>query len=197
MKNAQEIMGENFVGPKEIKNIYGVDSQKFPLVPFNENQLIANKDSHVLIATFPISILNIKKVFGKKIFFWEKSAWYNDEPFAKDRGRIGWELVKKSPTEASTDKTLTEQIKLLKKGGIIPTAQTMVYAIATYYAITDKFLLGQFSVRTSSQNLKGSPVEVGVVREEWIIVNCSSESRKSTLLGLAEAIRSDPFPQKE
>jgi len=194
MKNAQEIMGKNFVGPKEIRSIYGVNIINFPLVPFSQEQLVAVKNDHILIATSPLSIIGLKGIIGAKMFFWQKSSWYNNEVFAQDRGRVGWELIGKNPVKNSTDKTLAEQIELLGKNRVTPTAQAIVYLIASYYLITGIFLFGQTSVRTSSRDSKDYPIEVGVTRGEWIRVSRSNDSKKNIFLGLAESVRPNLFP---
>jgi hypothetical protein len=194
MKNAQEIMGENFVGPKEIRSIYGINIINFPLVPFSQEQLVAVKNDHILIATSPLSIIGMKGIIGTKMFFWRKSAWYNNEVFAQDQGKVGWELIGKNPVKNSTDKTLTEQIKLLGENKVVPTAQAIVYLIASYYLMTGIFLFGQTSVRTSSRDSKDCSIEVGVIRGEWIGISRSNESKKGIFLGLAEAIKPNLSP---
>ena len=110
-KKAREIMGTNMFGIEDAIKHFGVNPSKAQLaalgeVPFSEETLEACKATHVLVAVFPMSILDIRaKVKGELWQAFYNQDWYNKEAFAKDRGEIGWHLIRKTPVENSTNKT--------------------------------------------------------------------------------------------
>ena len=102
--NAREIMGKNFFGIKEAIKHFGVDPTDLQLadlaeVPFSDKVLRSCNDTHVLVAVFPLSILDIrgisKKQFDRSLLC--SQDWYDMEPFAMDKGEVGWQLVRKGP----------------------------------------------------------------------------------------------------
>ncbi|MEK7067597.1 MAG: hypothetical protein AAB956_01225, partial [Patescibacteria group bacterium] len=99
---AREIMGHNFLGVEEAIQHFGVNPTQKQLaalaeVPYPESVLEELKHSHVLVAVFPLSILDIRgKVASDKCLFYEQD-WYNQQAFAKETGETGWQLVAKTP----------------------------------------------------------------------------------------------------
>ena len=84
-------------------------------IPFTEVELRECKDTHILVAVFPMSIIEIRgKVPANQRLFCDQD-WYNKEAFAKDRGEIGWHLIRKTPVENSTNKTWNDQQALRGK----------------------------------------------------------------------------------
>ena len=62
---AREIMGKNFFGIEEAVQDFGVHPSETQLaalaqVPFTEEVLQSHKDTHILVAVFPLSILDIR-----------------------------------------------------------------------------------------------------------------------------------------
>ncbi len=163
-KRAREIMGINFFGPREANEHFGVTptrQQRATLseIPFSEEALKASRDTHVLVAVFPLSILEIRGKVDSKLFY--DQSWYNKESFAKERGEVSWQLVRKTPVPNSTSKNWQEQQVLLSKDDEVPTAQVMVYAVIGYFLATGERLLENDHVRTSSLDLDGDRVVVG------------------------------------
>lgn len=170
-KAARAIMGKNFFGIEEAVTHFDVRPTRSQLsalaeIPFTEAELREAKDTHVLVAVFPLSILDIRdRVNGKKIsngqrFFYEQD-WYNKQAFAKDRGDVRWQLVRKTPVENSTSKNWQEQQALLSDKDETPKAQVMVYTIVGHFLATGERLFEKIYVRCSDVGSDGDRIHVG------------------------------------
>ena len=135
LTTARKIMGCNYFGVEKAIKHFGVNPTTAQLaalrqVPFSEEVLSSCKDTHILVAVFPLCIL-IRTLFeDEPTRLFCNQSWYNKEAFAKDRGEIGWHLIRKAPVENSTNKTWNDQQALLGKDDETPKAQVMVYTIA-------------------------------------------------------------------
>jgi hypothetical protein len=163
-KRASEIMGRNFFGVEEAILHFGVNPSKQQLaylaeVSWSEEVLATCKDTHVLIAVFPMSILDIR---GKATDKFYTQDWYNKQVFAKYKGDVGWQLVRKTPIDNSTSKTWSEQQALLSQDEETPSAQVMVYTIIGHFLATGERLFESVYVSTSSLDLDVYRVIVGV-----------------------------------
>lgn len=161
----QKIMGkENFFGIEEAMKYFKVnptdqDLNALAKIPFSEPVLKKLKDTHILVAVFPLSILDIRKMNAK---LFHDDSRYNDESFAKERGKTSWQLVRKTPVPNSIWKNWPEHRELFRrlKDDEIPTTQVMVYTITGHYFATDERLFEDNSVRTSSVSSTGTHVIV-------------------------------------
>lgn len=165
-KNARAIMGKNFFGVEEAIKHFGVNPSKQQLaylaeVPFTEEVLKSVKDTHVLVAVFPMSILDIRGKVERKLFYSHDDAWYNKQAFAKDKGEVGWQLVRKVPIADSTNKTWNEQQALLSQDEETPKAQVMVYTIIGHFLASGERLFENIYVRCSDLDSGGIRVDVG------------------------------------
>ncbi len=187
-------MGRNFFGIEEAIKHFGVNPSKAQTaaladVPFTEEVLASCKDTHVLVAVFPMSILDIRGKVERKLF-WSHS-WYNKQAFAKDRGEIGWHLVRKTPVPDSTSKTWDEQQALLDKNEETPSAQVMVYTIIGHYLATGERLFEKLPVvRTSSVGSGGNRVNVGDFGQGGLSVDGWWGDGRSGLIGVSSARKS-------
>lgn len=163
-KRAREIMGRNFFGVEEAIQYFGVNptrQQTLALseIPFSEAVLQEAKDTHVLVAVFPFSVLEIRGKVDSKLFY--DQSWYNKESFAKERSEASWQLVRKTPVDNSTSKNWQEQQALIGEEDEVPTAQVMVYTIIGHYLVTGERLFEHIYVCTSSVASGGHRVGVG------------------------------------
>jgi len=164
-KRAKEIMGDNFFGIKEGKKFFKIPNYKEfntleleKEIPFSETLLEKVRDTHLLIAVFPLSIIQMREIVSH---LFPDQIWYNNEPFAKRCGRMGWQLVcKTETTPKSSSKELTKQ-QLGGEKNKIPTAQILVYSIIGHYLNTGERLFESSYVYTSSFTESKSPVVVG------------------------------------
>ncbi len=174
-KRAREIMGRNFFGVEKAIKHFGVNPirQQFAAlseIPFSEAVLGHSKDTHVLVAVFTLSILEIRgKVQDKGLFY--NQDCYNKKSFSKKHGEITWQLVRKTPVDNSTSQNWQEQQALLSKDDEVPSAQVMVYTIIGHYLATGERLFEHIYVRTSSVDSGGGRVSVGRFDSEGLGVS--------------------------
>lgn len=193
-KQARTIMGKNFFGIEEAIKYFGVNPSKQQLaylaeVPFSEEVLKSCKDTHVLVAVFPMSILDIRGIAKKQsdqtLFY--SQDWYDKQAFAKDKGEVGWQLVHKEPIADSTSKTWNEQQALLSKDEETPTARTVVYTMVGHFLATGERLFEKIYVRCVDLVSDGDRVSVGIFDAGGLsVVNYWGGSRNGSI-GLSAA----------
>lgn len=191
-KRAREIMGKNMFGVEEAIQYFGVNPtrQQFAVlseIPFSEAVLEQSKDTHVLVAVFPLSILEIRgKVPSDQCLFYNQD-WYNKESFAKDRGETAWHLVRKTPVENSTSKTWDEQQVLLAENEETPTTRVMTYTIIGHFLDTGERLFKNIYVRCSDVDSRGDRVLVGCFDSYGLLVSSYWGVSCRDFIGVASA----------
>ena len=163
-KEARATMGENYFGIEEAVNAFGIKPTPAQLsalseVPFTEIELRERRQTHILVAVFPLSIIEIRDKVAHSLFF--DPRWYEKESFAALRGDASWQLIRKMPVPNSTNKNWREQQMLLEQNEEVPTARVMVYAIIGHYLHTGERLLGNTYNRCSDLDSRGDRVRVG------------------------------------
>jgi len=149
---ARDIMGSNMVGIEEAIRYFEssrADGESYFLrdIPFSEATLWKCRQTHLLVAVLPISVLEIRSRVSFKMFC-EKS-WYDNTWFARQNGKASWQLIRKTPVPSSARKTWTEQRRLMSNHEDTPSAREMVYAVISNYLATGQRLLGDIYVRCS------------------------------------------------
>ena len=187
-KRAREIVGKNFFGVEEAIEYFGVNPTKQQLavlaeIPFSEAVLQECKDTHVLVAVFPLSILEIRGKMTSKLFY--DQSWYNKESFAKDCGDVNWQLVRKTPVSDSTSKSWDEQQALLAKDEETPTARIVVYTTIGLFLATGERLFEQIYVRCLDIVSDGCRVDVGGFGSSGLDVGRYSGGYRYDSVGLA------------
>ena len=193
-KHSREIMGKNFFGVDDAIKHFGVNATKQQLaalaeVSFGEEVLQSCKDTHILVAVFPMSILDIrgiaKKQSNRTLFY--SQDWYDKQAFVKDKGEVGWQLVRKEPIANSTSKTWDDQQALLLKDEKTPTARIVVYTMVGYFLVTGERLFENIYVRCSDLVSGGGRVFVGVFDSDGLDVNRHWGVNRYATLGLSAA----------
>ncbi len=189
-ERAREIMGRNFFGIREAIKYFKIDPtflQIFTLseIPFSEAVLQKAKDTHVLVMVFPLSILKIRRRMDSKLF--NDQSWYNKEFFAKECGKAGWQLVRKTSVDNSISKNWEEQKALIGEDDEVPTAQVMVYTIIGHYLATGERLFELSFVHTSSMTSNANPVCVGFYKLGGLGINYVWNSNRFNYLGVSSA----------
>lgn len=162
---ARAIMGQNFFGIEEAIKHFGINPANRKLaylaeVPWSEEVLAVCKDTHILVAVFPLSILDVRGHCRDQHLFLNQD-WYDSQEFAKDKGKFGWQLVRKTPVTDSTNKNWIEQQVLLSKDEETPTTQVMTYAIIGHFKATSERLFEHNYVRCADLDSDGNCVYVG------------------------------------
>ncbi len=192
-QKAREIMGTNMFGIEDAIKHFDVNPSKTQLaalceIPFSEEVLVASKDTHVLVALFPLSILDVRGEADCRLFYFHEGTWYNKkQAFAKDRGEIGWQLVRKTPVDNSTSKSWGEQQKLLGKDEETPKAQVIVYTIIAHFLSTGERLFESIYVRCSDLGSDGFRINVGRFNVIGLHINHYWDDRRHDNLGLSSA----------
>ena len=184
---ARKIMGKNIFGVKEAIEHFGVNPTRQQIlvlseIPFSEEVLQKAKDTHVLMAVFPLSIL-----VERNLFYSHEDAWYNKQAFAKERGETSWQLVRKTPVDNSTSKNWEEQQALISEEDEVPTAQVMVYTIIGHYLATGECLFKRIYVRTSSVGSDGIRVFVGDFGSDGLSVAYCWDGDRVDVLAVSSA----------
>lgn len=192
-KLAREIMGKNYFGIEEAIKHFGVNPTKQQLaylaeVPFSEETLVASKDTHVLVAVFPLSLLDVRGIAKKsnQTLFYNQD-WYDKQAFAKDKGEVGWQLVRKVPVAGSTSKTWNEQQALLSKDEETPTARILVYTVIGHFLATEERLFENIYVRCVDLVSGGSRVYVGYFGAGGLVVSSYWDGDRDGGLGVSSA----------
>jgi hypothetical protein len=196
---ARAIMGANFLGVEEVIGHYGAAYTTDQLaalaeIPFSEAELEACKETHLLVAGYPMTILDVRaKAPSKKpkTFYSYKDAWYNTQAFAtSELVGLRWHLIRKTAVEGSFSKTFDDQKQLLGSEDVVPRACELVYAVVLYFMATGERLFTNHYVRCIDLASGGRRVIVGlfdsgglVVYYRWFAYPCDglglSSARKS------------------
>jgi hypothetical protein len=160
-------------------------------IPFTEAELHECKDSHILVAVFPMSILDVRDKVERKLFYSHEDAWYNKQAFAKDKGEALWQLVRKTPVEKSTSKTWDEQQAILAKNEETPKAQVMVYTIIGHFLATGERLFEHVYVRCSDVGSDGLRVYVGGFDSCGLLVDDYWDVYRNDFLGVSSVRKFD------
>lgn len=169
---AREIMGRSMFGIEEAVKHFGAVLSKRQLaymaeIPFSEETLRACKNTHILVAVVPISIVAIRtktadvKMPAKHRMFYQQD-WYDGNSVGNDAGHLEWHLVRKTPVADSTSKTWEQQQDLLDlEIEETPEAQVVVYTIIGYFLATGERLFEKAWVRCRTLAPGGDRVRVG------------------------------------
>jgi len=196
-KKAREIMGKNYFGIKEGIKYFGVNPTHQEItalseIPFPEAVLEKTKDTHILVAIFPISIIEIQRQF-ERYFLNKENSWYNKKFFAKENGELGWQLVLKKPVENSILHSWQKQQTLIGEENEVPHAQTMVYTIIGHYLASGERLFENICVRTASMTFNGSHICVGNFNLNGLAIINLWDSYRSNTLGVCCARKIQKF----
>lgn len=191
---AREIMGNNFFGLEEAMSHFHIIPSKeqmtaFIKIPFSEAELEECKDTHILVAVLPLSILEIRGKVKRGLFCDE--PWLKKQAFANDRSEMGWRLVSKTPVENSMSKNWDEQRALISKDDEIPTAQVLVYTIIAYYLISGKRLFEKNNVRTLSFCSGDNIINVGYLNTTSLGFDTADQNYRNGSLGVSFARKPD------
>lgn len=186
---ACEIMGKNFFGIEEAVKRFRVTPTKAQLsylaeIPFSEEVLTACKDTYVLVAVLPMTLLEVRGKVEKGLIY-SNENWHNNQAFANEKAELGWYLIRKTPVENSTAKNWKEQQAHLSKDEEVPTASLLAYTIIGHFLATGERLFENVYVRTSSLGSDGYRVLVGAFNSKGLDVDSWYEDRCSEIVGLS------------
>lgn len=200
-KRAQKIMGsDNFFGVEDAIKFFGIKPSKKQLailkeIPYSESLLKKLKNSHILVAFFPFSILNIRKKVLTGLFSADQeNSCYDEEPFAKEKGEVGWRLISKFSISSAFHNYYEKQQEFLTEQEEVPSAQIMTYAIMGHYLKTGERLFKTYFVYVSSLSSDGRHVLLGYFNSDGFSIAISwNQDGWGSHIGLASAYKADKY----
>ncbi len=190
-KRACEIMGQNFLGIEEVMEHFVAKLSKkkqsaLAEIPYPESVLEALKDTHILVASHPLNILEIRSRVPQGTFSNYGNAWYNDHKFAQKKSRLAWLFIRKDAVPGSISKNYDEQCALLSKEEEVPRAVEVVYLMTLYLRARGEKLFSRVWVRTDSLSSRGLRVSV-VFGDGRLFINDWHDDGRYVSLGLASS----------
>lgn len=186
---AREIMGQNFHGPDQVAKHFGVRYREAELaqlaeILFSEEVLAACKDTHILIAGYPLTILDIRERMIRNFYGQE---WYNSEDFArKTKVQLRWHLLNKTDVPDSQWKGYEDQTALLGDDEEPAIACEMIFGMNLHVAVSGERLYKKCSVRCRDLNSYRQRVCVGGFDAGGLHVNYDRDWDRSSR-GLSSA----------
>lgn len=201
--DARSVLQDDFVSPQEIsascgvlyteRQLYEFDSS-LPDLPVIEHL----RDNGMMLVAGPptaMSLVDVRALHAD--YFYSKgpdqddSGWY-DEPSEKfattDKVKaLAWIAVRKEAVEDSFSKNWSGQRALVQAPMVIPNAAEAVWALTTYKAVRDVYLLENRYVRTSSVDSDDDHVYVGYFCAAGLRVNLGWDGEWYSCLGVSAA----------
>ena len=146
LEDAKSIMGKNFIGPDELRNLRDLRlmiPDILPGIPFSREELSEKSSDYLLILgvdrfvdNSPVTIRNMVCIFGKdpdanEPCFYNQD-WYEKEQFIDEKIECGWFLIRK---EVYEDSRAVQPVELLKKS-CFPSAIMCCYSFFVTWMIT-------------------------------------------------------------
>ena len=192
MRRARTIMGTNYFGPEEAIKYFGVTPTRaqqafLATIPFSDICLQEYRETHVLVAVFPMSIVEIRNAIEALIFLSrEEEHRCERQAFARDRGRVGWHLVRKEPTRRSFEKSWEEQLATLPPHEQVPTSRVVIYTtIGFFLAYQKRFLSNCYVHCADVDGHARNHVVVGSFDEDGLFVGHHWPDCCSKTVGIA------------
>ena len=199
---ARAIMGKNIFGVKEVSVHYGVEFGKglvedLATVPFSEETLRDCKDTHLLVAGYPMTILDIRAK-APNLFHSHRDAWYNSQVFAADeRVALRWHLLRKEIIAGSQSRSFVEQRSLLSNHEEVPGACELVYATILHFLATDDWLFKGVYSRCKNIGTGGNRIVMGVSAQGGLDISSKWEGFAYNEIGITSAHIPEEGVEKE
>jgi len=189
---AREILGRNFLGIEvATKHFDAAFTSETPValasVPFSESTLEECKTTHLLVAGFPMTVLDVRAntTRGSKAFdsYAYGEIWFNTERFATtEKVNLGWYLLRKEVVSGSVERSFWQQQTMLSPKEEVPRACELVYALVLYFlALTQgRHLLLDCAARCIDLDSLGRRVWVGSDSGGIFIYSCDEGPKERT-----------------
>lgn len=194
---AQGIMRKNFLGPDEVFQYLKVPYTEEQLIelgeiPFAEGTLRKCKNTHILFAGYPLSLLDLK-IMKSNLFYNQIWYKYKEEEFAsEEKVELKWYLIRRDCIPESTSKDWQEQLAMLKEDEEIPRACEIVYMIILYYLARNDRLFKTFYTRCQDVASDRCRVCVGGFVRAGLLIYSELEDRIHDDLGIVSSKRHEP-----
>ncbi len=137
LEDARAILRANLLDLDAVRNYFHVRVSalwraRLREVPFDRIVLKEFKDTHLLFAGVPLSILDLRKRTDQRLF--QRPLWYARDQFARDeRVTLRWYLLRKDVVPGSMGRAFMEQVPLLGEEEEVPRACEAAYGILLYF----------------------------------------------------------------
>jgi len=192
---ARAIFGKSFLGPDEVATHFGVkwtakDRKTLKTIPFNEAALEECRDTHLLVAGYPMNLMQVHEV-NTELMYFGNDPWYGKHPFStEEQVALRWYLLRKDIVPDSTSKSWVEQTAMLAKTEETPRACELGYAMLLYRLAHGEWAgLTKKWARTSSVRSDGYRVILHAYRGQ-LHVNGYSDGPRSSYLGVSSGRKS-------
>ncbi|MEK7578956.1 MAG: hypothetical protein AAB460_00255 [Patescibacteria group bacterium] len=193
---AQSILGADFITPEEImatrRGVAYTNDEIATLaasIP-SADMLRWCKDNGYAVMPAPptaMSLLDVRQLVTNH-FYSKTGGWYADQEFAsKDKTSFGWLAIRKTPVPNSTNRTWSEQEKLLSGVESVPNAAEMSWFITMYFEVRGIRLFANVYVRTSSLDSGGDRVLVGGFGAKGLYVYSWDDYYRHSYIGVSSA----------
>ncbi len=199
-KAAKEIMGNNFFGIEDAIEHFDLRPDKDQIaelddVPFSEVTLQMCKNTHILVAVFPMSILQMFE--NKKLRHLlcldnpGKDPWFKRERFAWNEGGVGWYLISKQSLENSLNKEWVEQLHMFGRENEPASVRVVTYAALGHFLKTGETMFAENMDRCAELDGSGRRITVGPFKEDGLRVQAWWDDSRAYFVGAASSRRQE------
>jgi len=202
-KMAKEVMKDNFFGIEDVMEQFSLrptreQLKKLADIPFSKTTLEACKDTHVLVAVFPMSILEmVENELFRPLFNIGNPGnkpWFKREYFSWDEGVVQWCLVRKNPPESSFLKDWAEQLGQFGTESDPAQIRIAVYATLGYFLKTGKRLFEENMARCAELDMSGRRVTIGPFKDDGIRIQAWWDDNRCYYVGSASVRKTESEP---
>jgi len=170
--SARYVMGRNFIGPEEVARFLGLSQfderlKGLERIPYEEEVLRMCRETHILVAGFPLTILDICKFFPRCVILPSPEKrighWSNDRFARKDKLARRWYLMRKEVFNGSLGGSLRAALEASQnEGEELPRPGEFIYAVVLYYALTGERLFENVYAFCQDPANNGLHVRIGM-----------------------------------
>ncbi|MCL5017318.1 MAG: hypothetical protein M1155_01465 [Patescibacteria group bacterium] len=195
-KAAKEIMGNNFFGIEDAIEHFKLRPTRSEIatlqdVPFSEATLRACKDTHVLVAVFSLSILEMLSNKMLQPLFsvgdTEKAPWFKKEKFFWKEGEVRWCLIRKNPEDDSFNEEWVDQLSRFGMHSDPARVRMAVYAALGHFLKTGERMFAEGMARCAELDESGRRITVGPFKEDGLRIQAWWDDSRAYFVGAASA----------
>lgn len=188
---AREIMGANCIDIDDVVNGLGLILPTslhaiFESVPWTRETLESVKETHVLVAVLPFSIMDMWRMLRDELFCdCQGEEWFAGKRYAELREAPTWHLVRKDAVPNSASRSWAEQQALLGEEEMVPSARVIVSTVVSSCLSDKEAPFQDVYVRCSDENGEGRHVSVAVLHSMQIHTEHWSDDIRASDVALA------------
>jgi hypothetical protein len=193
---ARKIMGKNMFGIDDAIKHLGVVPSKFMYadldsVPFSEKTLFACRDTHILVAVFPMQRSKLWDDIAMRFINFDKYGIKSGaESMVNAIGissKARWQLIRKTPAAGSSN--IIHRHARLPQNEKFVEAADLIYAMIAHFLGSGERLFETRMVRTSNVDVETSMrITIGTFNQNGFIVQFAHDSEYASFLGLATQV---------